>query len=78
MSISIGVGLFGPKGMPRALVDQINADTRRVVNAPEMKAKFLSEGFPPSDISAAEYEAVLVKEVARMEPLVKRIDFKQA
>lgn len=78
VSISIGVGVFGPKGMPRALVDQINEDVRKVVNAPEMKARFNAEGFPPSNLAAAEYESAIAREVARMEPLVKRINFRQA
>ena len=78
VSISIGVGVFGPRGMPRALVEQINEDVRKVVNAQEMKARFVSEGFPPSNLSAAEYEAAIAREVARMEPLVRRVNFRQA
>ena len=78
VSISLGVGVFGPKGLPRALVEQVNQDVRRVINAPEMKARFVAEGFPPSNLSAAEYETSIVREIARMEPLVKRINFRQA
>jgi tripartite-type tricarboxylate transporter receptor subunit TctC len=78
VSISIGVGIFGPKGMARPLVDQINQEVRAFVNAPEMKAKFIAEGFPPSDISAPDYQAFLAREVTRMVPLVKRVNLQQA
>jgi tripartite-type tricarboxylate transporter receptor subunit TctC len=78
VAISIGVGIFGPKGLPRGIVDVLNQETRKILNAPDMKARFIAEGFPPANLSPAEYEAMLVKEVARMEPLVKRINFQQA
>jgi tripartite-type tricarboxylate transporter receptor subunit TctC len=78
VSISIGVGIFGPKGLPRPIVDRINADVRAFLNEPETKAKFIAEGFPPSNLSSAEYGALIAKEVARMEPLVKRINFQQS
>jgi len=78
VAISIGVGLFGPKGMSRALVEQINQDVRNFVTNAEVKARFVSEGFAISTMSATEYQAFLVKDVARMEPLVKRINFHQS
>lgn len=78
VSISIGVGVFGPKGMPRPVIDRVNADVRKFLNEPETKARFISEGFPPANISSADYEALLVRETQRMEPLVKRINFQQS
>lgn len=78
VSISIGVGVFGPKGMPRPLIDRVNADVRKFLNEPETKARFISEGFPPANISSADYEALLLRETQRMEPLVKRINFQQS
>ena len=78
VAISIGVGIFGPRGLPRSIVDLVNQETRKILNAPDMKARFIAEGFPPANLSPAEYEAMIAKEVARMEPLVKRINFQQA
>jgi len=71
--ISIGVGVFAPKATPQAIVDQINADTRRIVNGAELKGRFNAEGFPPGDIAAADYQAMIAQEVARMEPLVRKL-----
>lgn len=78
VSISLGVGVFGPKGLPRAIVEQVNRDVRQAIHAPELKAKFIAEGFPPSELSAQEYESSIAQEIARMTPLLKRIAFKQA
>jgi tripartite-type tricarboxylate transporter receptor subunit TctC len=78
VSVSLGLGIFGPKGLPRPIVDMVNQDARKILNAPDMKARFISEGFPPADASPAEYQAMIAKEVARMEPLVKKINFQQA
>ncbi|MGE0797915.1 MAG: Bug family tripartite tricarboxylate transporter substrate binding protein [Lautropia sp.] len=78
VSISIGVGIFGPKGLPRAIVDQVNRDTRRILSERSMKARFISEGFPPADLTPAQYQEMLAREVARMKPLVTRIKFQQS
>lgn len=78
VSISLGVGLFGPKGLPRPLVDQINLDTRKVVQSTDLKGKFIAEGFTLFDGTPEDYQAFIAKEIARIEPLVKRINFRQA
>lgn len=78
VSISLGVGVFGPKGLPRAIAEQVNRDVRQVINAPDMKARFNAEGFPPSNLTAQEYENAIAQEISRMAPLLKRIGFKQA
>lgn len=71
--ISIGVGVFAPKGTPRSIVEQVNADTRRILGGGELKARFVGEGFPPGDLSATDYQAMIAAEVARMEPLVRKL-----
>lgn len=78
VSVSIGVGIFGPRGLPRQVVETVNQTVRRHLNTPEVRAKFMAEGFPPADLSPTEYEAMLAKEVVRMEPLVKRVNFQQS
>lgn len=78
VSVSIGVGVFGPRGLPRPVVDTVNQAVRRYLNAPDVRAKFVAEGFPPANLAPAEYEAMLVQEVQRMEPLVKRVNFQQS
>lgn len=78
VSVSIGVGVFGPRGLPAHVVELVNRDVRRYLNAPDVRAQFEAEGFPPADISSADYESLLTREVARMEPLVKRVNFQQS
>lgn len=78
VSVSIGVGVFGPRGLPRQVVDTVNQAVRRYLQAPDIRAKFVAEGFPPANLAPAEYEAMLAQEVLRMEPLVKRVNFQQS
>lgn len=78
VSVSIGVGIFGPRGLPRQVVDTVNQTVRRYLNTPDVRAKFVAEGFPPANLTPAEYEAMIAQEVLRMEPLVKRVNFQQS
>jgi tripartite-type tricarboxylate transporter receptor subunit TctC len=78
VSVSIGVGIFGPRGLPRPVVELVNQEVRKHLNTPDVRARFVAEGFPPANLAPGEYEALLAREVARMEPLVRRVNFQQS
>lgn len=40
----IWTGLFGPKGMPDAIKNKLNAEVVRIMNSPEIKARVIKEG----------------------------------
>lgn len=64
------VGLFAPHGTPKAIVDKVNADVRRVLQEPELKERLAAVGFEPllqtpeeframSDADSTKYKAVV-------------------
>jgi len=65
------IGLFAPAGTPRPIVDRLNAEVTKALNAPEVRGKFLDLGAEPSPMPPAEYAAWVQQEVNKWTRLVK-------
>ena len=72
----VGLGLFAPPSTPRALVDRLNADLRKVVAEPETSAWLRSVGVVPEQLTAAQYSARLKTEVALIDDLMRKFNIK--
>jgi tripartite-type tricarboxylate transporter receptor subunit TctC len=64
-------GIMGPKGMDPALVRRINAEFGKVVKAPEIQNVYEKIGAEPLSMSPQEFEKAMVREIARLGPVVK-------
>lgn len=64
-------GIMGPKGMDRALVNRINAEFAKVVQAPEIRNVYEKIGADPIVMSPAAFEKATLREIARLGPVVK-------
>ena len=64
-------GIMGPKGMDRALVNRINAEFAKVVQAPEIRNVYEKIGAEPLAMSPAEFEKRTAAEIAKLGPVVK-------
>ena len=64
-------GLFGPAGMPAALVHRINADATRASYLPEVKQKINGAGFNVISSSPEEFAARIRREVDLVGRIVK-------
>jgi tripartite-type tricarboxylate transporter receptor subunit TctC len=70
-------GLFGPAGLPRALVNQVGAATRAMMADPDLQKVLASSGFEPILDSSPEAATRLVAdELARWTPVIKATAFK--
>jgi tripartite-type tricarboxylate transporter receptor subunit TctC len=69
-------GLFGPAGMPDAVVARINADVNAVLNDPAVKAALDAQGLTVVGGSAADFRRVLDAEAKRWGPIITRIGVK--
>jgi tripartite-type tricarboxylate transporter receptor subunit TctC len=63
--------LSGPAGMPAAVVERLNRETRAVVSTPEAVRRFAELGGTPGAMSPDEFTAYVAAEVARWEPVVR-------
>lgn len=64
-------GIMGPKGMDRAVVNRINAEFAKVLQAPEIRNVYDKIGAQPIAMTPAEFEKRTQQEIAKLGPVVK-------
>ncbi len=69
-------GLWVPVGTPAAIIDKIGADTKRVINSPEMVAYMLNNGFEAATSSPAEFAEFIKKDSSKTAQVIKNANLK--
>jgi tripartite-type tricarboxylate transporter receptor subunit TctC len=64
-------GLLMPAGTPKAIVDRVNAETRKALDTALVKEQFVGQGLEPGSSSPQEFAAYLRSEVAKWGKVVK-------
>lgn len=64
------LGIGGPPGMPRPLVDRINAEVRKALNDPDTKKRFADLGGEARGGTPEEMRAYVEAEIAKWKRLV--------
>jgi tripartite-type tricarboxylate transporter receptor subunit TctC len=64
-------GIMAPKGLERALVNRLNAEFAKVVQAPEIKNVYEKIGAEPIVMSPEAFEKATAAEIAKLGPIVK-------
>jgi tripartite-type tricarboxylate transporter receptor subunit TctC len=59
--VEIWWGVFAPAGVPKPVVDRLNAEIRSIVGMPEMRERFAQEGAEPSTTATADQVAAYVR-----------------
>ena len=73
---TIWLGLMAPKGTPQAIIDKLNAEVRKIVAQPDVKAAWAKQGAEPMSMSAAEFNTFLNKDIAKWGAIVKASNIK--
>jgi tripartite-type tricarboxylate transporter receptor subunit TctC len=63
----------GPPGMPPAIVDKLNAEIRRGLQSPAVKAAMAAESMESGDYDAAGFTRFVAAEIARWTPAIKSL-----
>jgi tripartite-type tricarboxylate transporter receptor subunit TctC len=63
--------LFAPAKTPAAIINRLNQEVVRVINQPDMKAKFLAAGIEPVASSPEELGTLRKSDMVRMGKLIK-------
>ena len=64
-------GVSGPPGMPKALVDRINAEVRRGLQTPVVRQQLALESIESDDFDAAAFTQYVKSEIDRWTPMAK-------
>jgi tripartite-type tricarboxylate transporter receptor subunit TctC len=65
-------GLLAPAGTPRAIIDLLNAETRKAFAAPDVRDRFLSQGMTLPLGTPEEFSAFIAAESIRWGEIVRR------
>lgn len=68
---TIWLGLMAPKGTPAEVVNKLNAEVRKIVNNPEVKAAWAKQGAVPMSMNVPEFDQYLNADIAKWSNIVK-------
>jgi tripartite-type tricarboxylate transporter receptor subunit TctC len=68
---TIWLGLMAPKGTPADVVNKLNAEVRKIVNNPEVKAAWAKQGAVPMSMTVSEFDQYLNADIAKWANIVK-------
>jgi tripartite-type tricarboxylate transporter receptor subunit TctC len=66
-------GLSGPPGLPRAIVDKLNAAVAHAMKQPAVLAKLANDGVTINAMSADQFSRLVAADIAKWEPVVKKV-----
>ena len=69
--ISTWYGLFAPAGTPPAIVAKWNADVTRILNMPDVRARFVADGAEPAPDSPEQFAQFIAAELTKYARIVK-------
>ena len=71
-------GLFAPAGVPKNIIDDIGAETRKAMTDAALQKSMTDSGFEPIlDSGPAEASKMVATELARWTPIIKTVGFTQ-
>jgi len=71
LTASIWFSLSGPAGMQPEIVNRLNAETRRILQLPDVRDKLRLEGIEPGDLDPQQFTAFMASELKRWAPIVR-------
>ena len=73
---TIWIGLMAPAGTPKPIVDKLNAEIRKVITKADVKAAWDKQGAVALNMSPAEFDAYLRKDIEKWAKVVKEANIK--
>ena len=69
--ISTWYGLFAPAGTPAPIIAKWNAEVTKILNAPDIRARFVADGAEPSPNTPEQFAQFIAAELTKYARLVK-------
>jgi tripartite-type tricarboxylate transporter receptor subunit TctC len=76
VAVSLWYGLLAPAGTPRPVIDRLNRETRKALEAPDVREKLLAQGAEPMPGRPEAFAAFMREEMAKWAPVVKQAGVK--
>ena len=69
--IALWQGFFAPRGTPKEVVARLNTELNRIIQEPDVKAKFVDGGAEVTPMSVDQFEAFVKTEVRKFAAIIK-------
>ena len=69
--VTVWFGLLAPTGVPRDIIQRLNAESTRIINSPEVTDRFLKLGVSPNTGTPEQFGDLVKSEVARWAKVIK-------
>ena len=66
-------GIAAPAGTPQPIIDRINKEMRAIIGSEEIKNRIVSDGGDPAPTTIDEYAALIARDEAKWDALLKKI-----
>jgi tripartite-type tricarboxylate transporter receptor subunit TctC len=73
---TIWLGVMAPKGTPPEIVKTLNTEINKVINLPDVKARWAKQGAVPMTMTPEEFDAYLRKDIVKWANVVKSAGIK--
>ena len=73
----IWLGLMAPAGTPKPVLERLNTEVNKVINAPDVKEAWAKQGAIPMGMSIDAFDKFIRAEVVKWAPVVKATGMKQ-
>jgi tripartite-type tricarboxylate transporter receptor subunit TctC len=67
----IWLGVMAPAGTPKAVIDTLNADIRKIANSPDVKEAWAKQGAVPMQMSSEEFGKFMEQDIQKWAKVVK-------
>jgi tripartite-type tricarboxylate transporter receptor subunit TctC len=64
-------GFLAPVGTSSAIVARLHSEILKVLQSPEVRERFSSEGAAPVGMTPSEFKAFIISEISRWRPIVR-------
>jgi len=71
LDIDMWYGVLAPKGTPKPLVERLNAELKSILELPEVKTAFETQGMTPAHSSPQEFAALIERDAQRWALVIK-------
>jgi tripartite-type tricarboxylate transporter receptor subunit TctC/uncharacterized protein YceH (UPF0502 family) len=76
VNVSLWYGLLAPAGTPRPVIERLNREVGKVLDAPEVKERLQAQGAEPMRGAPEAFAAFMREEMAKWAPVVKQAGVK--
>jgi len=71
LDIDMWYGVLAPKGTPKPLVERLNTELKSILELPEVKTAFETQGMTPAHSTPQEFATLIERDAQRWAQVIK-------